>query len=117
MDCARQLEPNNRPPFLAKRLYCERQLTAEYAHAHSRCHDDPHAARTMSDTSDARIIPDTLCRSRDAILAAAHRRFSLDNKLTIRFSLLRLFFGIIAREIIVSESEAGLAIEKFSSIL
>lgn len=32
VDCARQLEPNNRPPFLAERLYCERQLTAEYAH-------------------------------------------------------------------------------------
>jgi len=31
VDCARQLEPNNRPPFLAKRLYCERQLTADYA--------------------------------------------------------------------------------------
>lgn len=60
VDCARQLEPNNRPPFLAKRLYCERQLTAEYAHAHSRCHDYPHAARTMNDTSDARIMPDTL---------------------------------------------------------
>lgn len=72
VDCARQLEPNNRPPFLAERLYCERQLTAEYAHAsamprrsaRSTTHNERYAR-------DARIILTRCyltCRSRIARL-------------------------------------------------
>jgi len=55
---ARQLEANNGSPFLAERLYCERQLTAGYAHAFAmpRRSATPRARHNESDTAGARII-------------------------------------------------------------
>lgn len=56
VDCARQLELNNRPPFLAERLYCERQLTAEYAHVSAMPRRSARSTHNERYARDARII-------------------------------------------------------------